>query len=120
VEFQIASLDQIPVHNESLCGVLAWYSLIHTPPDRIEFALSEFARCLRPEGTLLIGFIEGKQADPFEYAVVAAYYWSIEGMTDALTAAGFEVTEIETRTNPGRRPHAAVVAHKLPGSPGIC
>jgi ubiquinone/menaquinone biosynthesis C-methylase UbiE len=115
VEFQIASLDQIPVHNESLCGVLAWYSLIHTPPDRIEFALSEFARCLRPEGTLLIGFIEGKQADPFEYAVVAAYYWSIEGVTDALMAAGFEVTEIETRTDPGRRPHAAVIAHKLPG-----
>jgi hypothetical protein len=38
-----------------LCGVLAWFSVIHVPDERLPRAFAEFARVLAPGG-LLLGF----------------------------------------------------------------
>lgn len=94
-------------------GILAWYSLIHTEPEQIGDILTEFARCLRPEGSLMVGFFEGVTREPFDHAVTRVYRWPVQELTNRVEAAGFTVTDTQTRTDPGSRPHGAIVAQRL-------
>lgn len=110
VSFHVSSLRALEETEGSLNGVLAWYSLIHLPPAELPTVLSEFARVLSPQGHLLVGFFNGEPAEPFEHAVTTAYYWSVGQMSSLLHDAGFEVLEVETRQDPGNRPHAAICA----------
>jgi ubiquinone/menaquinone biosynthesis C-methylase UbiE len=110
VSFRVATLRSLGVPDGSLQGVLAWYSLIHVHPDDFPAVLRETARALAPGGRLLIGFFEGVAAEPFTHAVTTAYYWSVGGMRQMLRRSGFDVLDVETRQDPGRRPHAAISA----------
>ncbi|MET3934870.1 class I SAM-dependent methyltransferase [Arthrobacter sp. OAP107] len=110
VPYRVASLRDLGVPEGSLHGVLAWYSLIHVHPDDLPAVLSGIARALTRGGHLLIGFFEGAAARPFEHAVAPAYYWSVSQMRHILREAGFEVCSVETRRDPGKRPHAAIAA----------
>ena len=112
VPFRVAMLEALPADDGALAAILSWYSLIHTPPNDVPALLNEFARCIRPGGTLLLGFFEDGQIEAFDHAVVTAYYWPVPLMHDALAAAGFEMVETHTRTDPGRRPHAAIIARR--------
>ena len=47
------------VADSSLAGLLAWYSIIHTPLDGVGAIFAEFRRSLRPGGHLLLGFHVG-------------------------------------------------------------
>jgi hypothetical protein len=72
--------------------------------------LRELGRCLSPGGGLLIGFFDGPATEPFDHAVVTAYWWSVDELSRRLVAAGFAVTGTATRVDRGRRPHGAVLA----------
>jgi SAM-dependent methyltransferase len=108
--YRVASMRDFGVPEGSLHGVLAWYSLIHIHPDDLPEVSSGIARALTHGGHLLIGFFEGASARPFDHAVAPAYYWSVEQMRLMLSEAGFEVSCVETRQDPERRPHAAIAA----------
>ncbi len=110
VSFQVASLRALNMADGSVNGVLAWYSLIHLPPAELPQVLAELARVLEPPGHLLVGFFEGEPTEPFDHAVAKAYYWSVDQMSSMLHDAGFEVIDVETRQDPGSRPHAAISA----------
>ncbi|WP_222440393.1 class I SAM-dependent methyltransferase [Arthrobacter alpinus] len=110
VPFRVASLRALDVADSSLGGVLAWYSLIHLAPAELPQILAELARALKSNGHLLIGFFDGASAEPLNHVVTTAYHWSVDEMSRLLHDAGFDVLEIETRQDPGSRPHAAVSA----------
>jgi SAM-dependent methyltransferase len=110
IPFRIGELDDLQVRDGALDAILSWYSVIHTEPERVPVHLAEFARCIRPGGSLLIGFFNGSAVEPFDHAVVTGYFWPVDAMREALTGAGFDVVEAHTRTEPGRRPYAALVA----------
>lgn len=110
VPFRVASFRQMGVPDDSLHGVLAWYSLIHVPPDELALVFAEMGRALVRGGRILIGFFDGPPGTPFPHAVSTAYYWSVEAMGQLLAEAGFEVLEVETRRDPGKRAHAAMTA----------
>ena len=110
VPFRVGALEAIDVPRGSLAGILSWYSTIHTPPGELGTILDEFARCLEPGGSVLIGFFEGPVVEPFAHAVVTAYRWSFEALGDALRSAGFEIVETHARHDPGTRAHGAIVA----------
>lgn len=110
VPFNVGSFHHLGVPDASLQGVLAWYSLIHTPPGELPLVFREFGRVLAFGGQLLIGFFDGLPGVPFPHAVTTAYYWSVEQMGHLLSDAGFDVLEVETRQDPGKRAHAAVTA----------
>ena len=112
VPFRVATLEALPADDGALAAILSWYSLIHTPPHDVPAVLSEFARCIEPDGSLLLGFFEGEQITAFDHAVVTAYFWPVPLMRDELTAAGFEIVETHTRADPGKRPHAAIIARR--------
>lgn len=110
VPFRVGSFHELDFPDTTLQGVLAWYSLIHIPPNEMPMALKEFARVLGPGGQLLLGFFDGPPGSPFQHAVTTAYYWSTEHMGHLLTKAGFDVLEVETRRDAGKRAHAAMTA----------
>lgn len=110
VTFRLGTLDAIPIKTGDLAGLLAWYSVIHVAPDRLPAILGEFARCLTPGGSLLLGFFEGPRVEPFEHAVTTAYFWPVEELSCLLREAGLEVVQVHQRTDPGSRPHAAIEA----------
>ena len=59
LRFEVAATEALPVADATFAGVLAWYSLIHTPPAELGVAVDEIARVLRPGGHLLTGFHAG-------------------------------------------------------------
>ncbi len=110
--FRVGDLGSLPMGGGSLDGILSWYSIIHAEPGHVPAILREFARCLRPGGTLLLGFFAGPRIEPFDHAVVTAYFWPIEAMTRELARAGLEIIDTHARTDPGSRPHGAILARR--------
>lgn len=110
LRYRAGSAEDLGVGDGLLGGVLAWYSLIHTEPSRIGDAFAEFARCLRPGGGLALGFFTGPALEPFDHAVTTAYFWPMDLLGSHVEAAGFTVTHTVTRTDPGARPHGAILA----------
>lgn len=59
VRFEEAPLSSVPLADGSLAGAVCWYSIIHTPPDRLDEVWAELARLLVPGGWVLLGFQAG-------------------------------------------------------------
>ncbi len=114
VSFRVGRAEHLDVADDSVGGILAWYSLIHTPPADIPAVLGEFARVLAPGGSLAVGFFDGPDLTPFNHQVTTAYFWPIAALTQRIEDAGFTVTARHSRTDPGARPHAAIVARRQP------
>ncbi|MGO1592320.1 MAG: class I SAM-dependent methyltransferase [Ancrocorticia sp.] len=111
--FHVGDFTSLRLSDGSLDGILSWYSVIHSEPEQLPVILREFARCLHPGGTLLLGFFEGPRVEPFPHAVVTAYFYPVNTMKSLLERAGFEVLETHARTSPEHRPHGAIVARRL-------
>ncbi|MCX4385515.1 class I SAM-dependent methyltransferase [Micromonospora peucetia] len=110
-KYQLGSMRSLDVESGSIAGILAWYSLIHLPPQDLDGALAEFRRVMTPAGTLVIGFFDGDEIAAFDHKVVTAYRWPVDELSERLTRAGF--TEVERQHRPGdgtHRPHAAIAA----------
>jgi ubiquinone/menaquinone biosynthesis C-methylase UbiE len=110
IRFRIGQAEHLDSDDESVGGILAWYSLIHTDPELIDSALTEFARCLRTGGGLALGFFEGPELSAFDHAVTTAYFWPLELLSARVESCGFTVTGTERRTDPGMRTHGFITA----------
>ncbi|MGC3956373.1 MAG: hypothetical protein QM804_19395 [Propionicimonas sp.] len=94
----------------SLGGVLAWYSLIHTDPERMGRRSPSSPAVLGPDGGLAIGFFAGPRLEPFDHAMITAYHWPVGLLVAKVAAAGFAVTHIESRSTRPDRTHGAILA----------
>ncbi|MFC0533986.1 class I SAM-dependent DNA methyltransferase [Phytohabitans kaempferiae] len=109
--YQLGSLADLDVADHSIAGILAWYSLIHLPPQDLDSVLAEFRRAMAPAGTLVLGVFEGDEVAPFDHKVVTAYRWPLDELSERLTRAGF--TEVERLWRPDEgtdRSHGAIAA----------
>ena len=113
VPFLRGSLTALPLKAGTVGGVLAWYSIIHTPPYDVPSLFSEFGRVLRPGGSLALAYFDGAPGQPFAHAVITAYFWSVEALQPLLAEAGLDVVEHHRRQDEGHRPHAALVARRI-------
>ena len=73
LSFEVMDMAHTPYTDGSFAGILAWYSLIHTPPAHLTGTLTEFYRLLIPGGSLLLGMFLGEHGLPFAHAVTTAY-----------------------------------------------
>ena len=112
--YRVACLDELGLVDGSVDGILAWYSLIHLEPHRVPVVLAEFARCLGPDGSLLVGFVTGERVESFPHQVTTAYFWPVDELARRVESAGFVIQETHTRVNPERldRTHGAIVARR--------
>lgn len=112
VPFRLGQAEALDVDDAELGGVLAWFSLIHTDPDAMAAPLNEFARCIRPGGSVAIGFFEGPSLVPFDHAVTTAYFWPAAELAARVERAGFAVTDARARTDPGVRRQGLIIAER--------
>jgi len=109
--YQLGSIENLDVANHSIAGILAWYSLIHLPPQNLDGVLAEFRRAVAPAGMVVLGLFNGDEVAAFDHKVVTAYRWPVDELSERLTRAGF--TEVERLKRPSEgthRPHAAIAA----------
>lgn len=60
LRFDVGSMLALDLPDGALGGVLAWYSTIHLPDERLPDAFAEFHRVLAPSGYLLLAFQAGQ------------------------------------------------------------
>ncbi|MFE9388782.1 class I SAM-dependent methyltransferase [Streptomyces sp. NPDC006784] len=91
LRFDEARMEDLPVADGALGGVLAHYSMIHTPPGELPALLAEQARVLAPGGLFLASFFatDGPEPVRFDHKVTPAYSWPADRFAALLTRAGF-------------------------------
>ncbi|MGQ4491170.1 class I SAM-dependent methyltransferase [Streptomyces sp. SAS_281] len=114
LRFETGAMDALGLPDGGLGGIVAWWSILHTPPDRLPVLFAEFRRVLAPGGRLLLGFHAGngepytseKRAGGFAYAI---HLLSPDRVVGQLEEAGFALTA--RLTTPGARwPQVCVLA----------
>ena len=90
LRFDEARMEALPVEDGALGGVLARYSMMHTPPGELPTLLAEQVRVLAPGGLLMASFFGSDGSEPvrFEHKVAPAYAWPADRFTELLAGAG--------------------------------
>ncbi|MFD3471569.1 class I SAM-dependent methyltransferase [Streptomyces sp. NPDC058682] len=90
LRFDEARMEALPVEDRALGGVLAHYSMIHTPPGELPALLAEQARVLARGGLLLVSFLatDGPEPVRFDHKVAPAYSWPVDRFAELLAGAG--------------------------------
>lgn len=61
LRFRVDSMESLEAADRSTVGIVAWYSIIHTPPEKLPAVFAEMNRVLVPGGTLLLAFQSGDE-----------------------------------------------------------
>ncbi|MFB8247987.1 class I SAM-dependent DNA methyltransferase [Streptomyces sp. NPDC055952] len=121
LRFEQGSMLELDLPDASLDGVVAWYSIIHTPDARLPALFAGFRRVLRPGGHLLLGFQSGDE--PRHYAQAFGHPVSLtflrrrpEDVTALLSEAGLTVRSTTVRAPDESQgepvPQASVIARR--------
>ncbi|WP_328498342.1 methyltransferase domain-containing protein [Streptomyces sp. NBC_00414] len=96
LRFEVGSMTALDLPDDSLGGVLARYSIIHTPPEQLPRVFTEFHRVLASGGRLMLAFQAhddpSELAESFDHKVALAYRWSPDRVCDLLAETGFTET----------------------------
>lgn len=119
LQFDVGSILDVDLADGSVEGVLAWYSIIHTPPKLLTVVLAEFWRVLAPGGLLLLSFQVGDERVRLKHAYGHAvaydvYRLSPEIISNLLCKNGFRVRIRLVRPPTGSelQPQAYIMARK--------
>ena len=119
LRFEVGSLVALELADGSLAGALAWYSLIHTPPERLPLVVAELARVLAPGGRLLTAFQVGDElrhiAHGYGHDVsLDAYRLQPDFVAGLFTGAGLgvEARLVREPEQPEKTPQAYLLARK--------
>ena len=92
LRFEEGSMFAPDIPDGALGGALAWYSIIHTPPEDLPVIFAEPARVLAPGGHVLLGFFTTQEDRPlpFDHKVSLAYRLPVDHVADLAFRAGLE------------------------------
>jgi ubiquinone/menaquinone biosynthesis C-methylase UbiE len=96
LRFGVGSMEALDAGDSSLAGIVAWYSIIHTPPHQLSTIFAELHRVLVPDGLLLLAFQAGNERVRLEQAYghsvsYDAYRLDPDAVAGMLVEANFEV-----------------------------
>ena len=101
IRFEVGSMLELARADESLAGLVAWYSIIHVPPADLPTVFAQFARVLEPGGLLLLAFQVGDEPRHLEHGYgheISLDAWRLrpDAVIALATDAGFTLhTRIE-------------------------
>ena len=61
LRFEVGTMTDLDLADESVTGVLAFWSVIHVPDHAVPGVFAQFRRVMRPGGPLLVGFHVGDE-----------------------------------------------------------
>jgi SAM-dependent methyltransferase len=61
LRFDVGTMTELDLADDSVAGIVAFWSVIHVPDHAVPGVFEEFRRVLRPHGQLLVGFHVGDQ-----------------------------------------------------------
>lgn len=114
LRFLPGDMRALPAAAATWGGIVAFYSLIHIPPENLGEVLDEFYRVLIPGGLLLVAFHIGAQVIHLDewwgkQVCLDFYFFSLTAMADHIRQVGFVVEEAlerapyETVEHPSQR-----------------
>lgn len=120
LDFQLGAMPGLSIEDDALAGIVAWYSIIHTPPERHVEIFTDFHRMLRPGGHLILAFQVGNERKHIEHAYghdisCDAYRLPPEEIIEKLEKSGFTVVSRLLREPEGEfesTPQAYLIARK--------
>lgn len=67
LRFDEGTITALDLADGSVGAIVAWYSIIHTPPELLPLVFAEFSRVLAPGGHLLLAFQAGDERVRIEH-----------------------------------------------------
>ena len=61
LRFEVGTMTDLDLTDDSVVGIVAFWSVIHVPDHAVPGVFEEFRRVLRPQGLLLVGFHVGDE-----------------------------------------------------------
>jgi SAM-dependent methyltransferase len=61
LRFEVGNMTDLDLADDSVAGIVAFWSVIHVPDHAVPGVFDEFRRVLRPHGPLLVGFHVGNE-----------------------------------------------------------
>jgi SAM-dependent methyltransferase len=61
LRFEVGTMTDLDLADDSVAGIVAFWSVIHVPDHAVPGVFDEFRRVLRPNGLLLVGFHVGDE-----------------------------------------------------------
>ncbi|WP_246278465.1 class I SAM-dependent methyltransferase [Phytohabitans rumicis] len=117
--FQVGTMTDLDLKDGALGGLVAWYSIIHTPPELLPVVFAEFARVLAPGGQLILAFQAGDEVVRVEQAyghevAADAYRLEPDRIAELLADAGIVLGTrvVKEREGQEKTPQAYLLAHK--------
>jgi SAM-dependent methyltransferase len=102
ITFLQGDMRSLDVPDASLGGIVAFYSILHVPPDEVVAVLGELRRALRPACPLLLSFHIGKEPLHVDElwghrVTLDFFFFESAAMKAYLEEAGFEGVEVIER-----------------------
>jgi SAM-dependent methyltransferase len=127
LRFEVGSMLALDLPDGALGGILAWYSTIHVPQERLPQAFAEFHRVLAPGGHVQLAFQVGDEplhlTEALGHAVTLDFHRRRpEQVAELLEQAGLAVRARLLRERdedgafPERTPQAFLLARKPPAA----
>ena len=108
LRFYRGSMAATGLRDGAVAGIVAWYSLIHTPPRDVPPMVAELGRILAPGGHILLAFQAADEgattSQPFEHKVAPAYRWPLDAIAAMLRREGMtEIARLQREPGDGER-----------------
>lgn len=119
LRFDVGTMEALDLEDGTLGGIVAWYSIIHTPPERLSKVFKEFSRVLASDGILLLAFQAGDERRRIQHAyghdlALDAYRLPPDGIAALLREAGM-IVQAQLLRQPDERektPQAILLARR--------
>jgi SAM-dependent methyltransferase len=105
IEFWLGDMRSLDLADAELAGIVAFYSILHTPHDELLDMLKALKRVIKPQGYLLASFHlqddhwRDKRLTEWwgQMVDVTFYFYSREELEQAFLQAGFKIAQITVR-----------------------
>jgi SAM-dependent methyltransferase len=120
LRFEVGTMTDLDLADNSVAGIVAFWSVIHVPDDAVPGVFEEFRRVLQPHGLVLVGFHVGDETQHTSQGYtgrpisVDSHHRRPDTVTSWLRDAGFSI-EAETVLRPDDAVPGAVIFARSDG-----